>query len=287
LAGALALALLLTACGSRVRDWPEDAAAPQADDAATATTAPTGHRDDETLATTTVPAHERSNSTATTSVGNAPGPTAAGGIPAPAEGDYQYDVVTHIPAFEDEDAETFNETYTVHWRVDRSAGAVTADEIDSYDDDDPASSYVSSYRTTASTHELLKTTDTDEDGVYTCAYKPALRVFNLPLVRGAKWHSDSACTDEDGTVEHYVRDSEVIGIANDTVGGQAIVTMVVKTTETYTETYSDGDDEPYTDVTETTSHVDAKTLLVVVEDSREIGEGGGTFHRALRSLQPR
>ncbi len=214
---------------------------------------------------------------------------AAAEIPAPRDGDYQYDVVVHVPAFDDEAAETYNDTYWVRWRVTRGADAVTSDEIEEFDDDDPTTSYVSSYRTTNGTHELLKTVSSDEEGSLRCAYKPALTLVNLPLTTGKSWHNDTTCSDSDGATEHTVNDGRVVGTATDVVGGKSVATVVVKTTETYTETYVD--DEPgdaYIVRTERTTHIDPTTLLIVSEESADTDDTGTTTSRlTLKNLEPR
>lgn len=273
-----------------MRDWPDDAASADAETSATSV-APelnAGDVTDSTTADTTARSRTTATSSRTGGTATSAG-RAATEIPAPRDGDYQYEVVEHVPAFEDEPAETYNDSYWVRWRVSRGAGVVTSDETEGFDDDDPTTSYVSSYRTTAATHELVKTVSSDEDGSLTCAYKPAMTLVNLPLTTGAQWHNDTTCSDSDGATEHTVNDGRVVGSATDVVGGKSVATVIVKTTETYTETYVD--DEPgdaYIVRTERTTHIDPTTLLIVSEESTDTDDTGTTTSRlTLKNLEPR
>jgi hypothetical protein len=104
---------------------------------------------------------------------------------------------------------------------------------------------------------------------------------------GAKWHSDASCPDNDDYTDRTVDDVEVTGAATDTIGGVAVHTFIVKTTETYTETDPSDPTDDYTEHSVYIAHYDPATLMVVREDETDTDEDGtSTSSRVLRSLTP-
>ena len=278
-----AVALLLSSCGSRVRNWPSDSATPAPNDEVAVRTTLADMAATET--TTAANSGKTSKTNTSSTMGTV---VTAAEIPAPPDGTYTYDVVTDFPAFEDEPAETFRSATRVTWRSTRAAGVVSS-EARQADVEDDSSAATSSYRTTSASHELLKTSYSDDEGEATCAYSPPQVLMQLPLRVGAKWHSDSTCKDGD-YVEGFALDGEVVSSTNDTVGGKTVKTFVIKFVEKYTETdTTDPDPENvFSSRIERTTHIDPTTLLIVSDEERNVeDEYVFTTRRSLRSIEPR
>ena len=241
-----------------------------------------------TATTTTSPGARQPTSSAPSA--SAPTTSAAGGaIPAPIGGTYAYTVTFTFPADGNDPAESGSDVEHLQWRTTRNGDAVTVQSIESYPEDN--SRYTTTYRTTATRHELVSYESVDEDGPFTCAYNPALLLLQLPLKVGAKWHADTTCVDSDGIHEHYVVDGEVTAAATDQIGGRSVPTFVVKTVQLDTDSDpSDPEDEPITYRTETLAHIDPATLLSVSEDTRDSDSEDPSYvttgHRQLQSLTP-
>ncbi len=277
------LAFAATACGSRVRDWP--------DDAAFSTTETTRQRvasdGDETVpdSTTTLPT---GGTTATTKGSSSAVKPAADDLPAPAPGKYTYDVTDEIPAFEDEPASTEKSVATVTWRVTRTPSQVTSETVES---EGSEASRTAKFLTTASAFSLVSTTNRDGEDIDECAYRPALLLLQLPLRVGATWRGAASCDHGDVYKESVTADSRVVGEATDTIGGQRVPTIVVTTLLTFTETYEPDPDDPEDTGTDTfkveiTSHYEPTTLLPVIEETKSVDDDGFSSRRQLRSLKP-
>ncbi len=270
--GAIAI-LMLSSCGSRVRNWDEQLAVQQQGTSVT--------QSSTTIARTTETT-ERHATGRTTTTTRAVGPTTTvrSSLPHPAPGRYTYDIVSHYPALEDEPASDDSDTYEVTWTVEGSADALSLVESDD--------GSTTKYRVTPGAMELQSIRYEDDEDVYNCTYKPAQTLFKLPLTNGAKWSSDSSCTYEDGELDRVLLQSEVTGTATDTIGGVTVSTFVIRWTDTTTEKYPD-DDEPDVYKAVHTAHVDPKTLLIVSEEVRDDSEPGYEIvsTRKLKSLTPK
>ena len=275
----VAMALLASSCGSRVREdvWADLEAQ---DGSTTATTSSAGGGDQpsdsgaavETTRTTTARkgSSKQGASTAT---------TAAGALPAPADGTYTYD--------QTDDGE--KSSTTEKWAAQRGADSVTLTSVETEQDEEDTVTNTSKFRVTRSALEMLSQTSTynDEDPE-TCTYKPPVLVLQLPLKIGDKWTAKGTCS-EDGPADAADEENlklEVTGTTTDTIGGQAVRTFVVKGTQSFDST-DDTTGERTTFTFTDTRHIDPATLLVVVEDvTFDFGGDGSTIHRQLRSLTP-
>lgn len=272
---------LLGACGSRVRNWPDEmtivetTSTTQSQESFSPSTTSASH------ATTT-----RSSASGATATTSAPSP-----LPHPEPGVYRYEVTSDIPGFEGEPATHDTEIYQERWSVSDDAGGLRLVSVDADHADEGS---LSTYRVTSSALEYLSDSYSYEGDTYVCNYKPAQTMLKLPLRVGATWHTDSTCTYDDGEVDRVVYDSRVTGRTTDTVGGKTITTFVVEWQDTTTESYPadpEADEEASTDtyITKHTAHVDPNTLLIVREVLKEVEEdgSGGTFIRQLTSMKPR
>jgi hypothetical protein len=271
----VALALVASGCGSRVRQEEWDALAAQDGVAArtTATTTDAGQRETTDETGTTLP--HQSSSRVTGNHG-ATATTVAGALPAPADGTYTYD--------ESDDGD--KSTTAERWSAQRQADSVTLTSVIKEEDEGDTVTTTTKYRVTRSKFELLSDTSTynDEDPD-TCTYKPPALIMPLPLKVGAKWKTNAVCDGDEASDEDALS-FEVTGTSTDTIGGQQVKTFTVRASQSYDttdETTGERTTYSFTD----TRHVDPATLLVVIEDvTFDFGEGKSTVHRQLRSLTP-
>jgi hypothetical protein len=269
-----AIALVSASCGSRVRQEEWDALGSQQGNTTSATT-PEGDvaPSTDTDTATTVATRKSSDGS---SKGGAAVSGQTGPLPAPADGTYTYD----------ESGGGAKRATTEQWTAQRQPDSVALTSVRKQTEDGDTITLTSKYRVTRTALEMLSQTSAyDDEEPDTCSFKPPATVMPLPLKVGAKWKSAGTCegdepSDEDST------SFEITGTSNDTVGGTAVKTFLVKGTQSFDttdETTGERTTYSFTD----TRHVDPATLLVVSEDLTFNFDGHtNTVHRQLRSLTP-
>lgn len=275
-----ALVLLTAACGSRVKDWPDGALEPSDYYANGATTRTTRQLStDDTVVTTDTTTKKAKGSSPT------PATVKPGELPAPAPGAYTYDETTTTPGFEGEAPDNEKQATTESWAVQRSGDSATLTSTVKEDDGEFSSTTTSTFRVTAGKLELLsQRAEYADDDPETCTYKPPALVLKLPLSAGQKWKTSSRC--DDGSESGQELEFEVMGTANDTVGGEKVATYLVRSTYSFDTTDDTTGEKTKVSFTDT-RHVDPTTLLTVIEDVNfTFDKDTTTVHRQLRSLKP-
>ena len=280
----VAVALAAGACGSRVRAdvWDDLAAHGSATVTTTDSSGGVGRSDDggRTGTGTGTTLRSGGDSGRSSGSGHATHATIAGPLPAPADGTYTYD---------ESDADG-RRTTTEKWSAQRGSDAVALTSVVTEQQDGDTVTTTTKYRVTRNALEMLSDSSTynDEDAE-TCTYKPAVLMLQLPLQTGDKWESTGNCS-EDGAGDNAASDEdlrvEVTGPANDTIGGTAVKTFLVRSTQSFDSTDATSGKRTTFTLTDT-RHVDPATLLVVVEDVKFDFDGDASnLHRQLRSLTP-
>jgi hypothetical protein len=276
------LALVASACGSRVRqeDWDALAAQQGGTTATTTSERSDGGTDDGVTDSATDQPQSTRTRTSTQSSASKTQDTLTGALPAPADGTYTYDQTS------DGDTRTSSEK----WTAQREAQSVTLTAVQKEEEEGDVVTTTTKFRVTRAAFEMLSETSVynDEDPD-TCTYKPPAVVLELPLKVGSKWKTGGACGEDGGDVDNADADSlqvEVTGTATDTIGGKQVKTFLVRATQSFDST-DDTTGERSTFGLTDVRHVDPNTLLVVVEDiTFEFDGEKSTAHRQLRSLTP-